>query len=133
MQTVKVLVVEDNLINQKVIASMLNMFHTEVEMASSGEEGLKYSAQNSYDLILMDFQLPNLNGAETTKLFRQQESDSKKDKTIVLALTAEVFKENEVKCLESGMDGFLTKPIRMQTLVDSLRKYGIHLDRKSKT
>jgi CheY-like chemotaxis protein len=127
MASIKIMVVEDNPINQKVILTMLKMFKTEVIIANSGEEGLAIFNNHVFDLVLMDFQLPNMNGIETTMMLRKYEAEHSQKKTLIIALTAEVFKDNEINCLSAGMDGFLTKPIRIQTLNNSLRQFGIQL------
>ena len=122
-----ILIVEDNIINQKVLAAMLGGFDLKLIFTGSGEEAIQVFKAENIDLILMDVQLPAMSGVETAVEIRQLENKLNKKKCIILALTAEVFKINEDNCLKAGMDSFLTKPIKLQTLMNELSRFGISL------
>ena len=122
-----ILIVEDNIINQKVLAAMLGGFDLKLIFTGSGEEAIQVFKAENIDLILMDVQLPAMSGVETAVEIRQLENKLNKKKCIILALTAEVFQINEDNCLKAGMDSFLTKPIKLQTLMNELSRFGISL------
>ncbi len=106
----QILVIEDNAINQKVVARMLQKRGHKVEFAASGEEGLKVLAQRVFDLILMDMQLPGLDGFQVTARIRSDESGTCRHIPIV-ALTANALSGDREQCLAAGMDGYVSKPI----------------------
>ncbi len=116
----KVLVVEDNEINQEVISMMLAKKKVTVEIASNGQEGVeKYLANpDQYNLIFMDIQMPILSGYEATKLIRQKDKDIP-----IVALTAAAMVEDKQKAQEVGMDDHLSKPIDTTKLYEMLSKY----------
>ena len=130
MSYLNLLIVEDNLINQKVIAAMLGAFEFNLIFAASGEEALIEFEKQKIDLILMDYQLPKMSGIDTTIEIRKIENAKMLNKTIIVALTAEVFKETEVNCIKAGMDAFLTKPLNLQTLIQSLTGLGFNLKKR---
>ncbi len=109
-----ILVAEDNLINQKLIKKILVNLGHEVEIANDGEIALKKVTENEYDIILMDLQMPNINGLEACEAIRKA---GFKDLPII-ALTANVYESDQEKCFEAGMNDFLGKPIK----VDDLRR-----------
>jgi PAS domain S-box-containing protein len=104
----RVLLVEDNLVNRKVALSMLKKLVLEVEMAVDGREAVERCAQQGgYDLILMDCQMPVMDGYAATRAIREQESGRH---TPIIALTANAMKSDRQKCLDAGMDEYLAKP-----------------------
>lgn len=105
----KILVVEDYFINKEMMQDMLEALGCEVDTAEDGETALSKWSKNDYDLILMDIQMPIKDGYEVTREIRKQE-DGKKH-TIILALTANALVGDKEKCLEAGMDDYLSKPI----------------------
>lgn len=112
----KVLVVEDNQVNQVVISTMLRKLGYKVEIANDGAEAYKRLQEGkSYTLILMDCQMPVMNGYDATKAIRALESGSGVHVPIV-ALTANAFRETKEMCFECGMDDFATKPIKFDAL-----------------
>lgn len=125
---VKILIVEDNEMNQDVIKDMLNLIGLKAQIASCGEEAVKLFSDGNFDIILMDCQLPGLDGFETTKRIRALEKEKNKSNNnirqcIIVALTANVLKETNDRCITSGMDGYLTKPIRLNTITATLNQY----------
>lgn len=121
----RILVAEDNPTNQFVIVNMLQQLGFEYEVAKDGREAFeKFKHQkDSYDLILMDCQMPEMNGYEATREIRhvEKESDSIK-KTPIVALTANAFRETKEECFSCGMDDFATKPIKFAVLKEIIEK-----------
>ncbi len=118
----RVLVAEDNVINQKIIAKLLDNFGVHAEMAANGAEALNMLAQAPYDLVLMDCQMPEMDGLTATKVLRDRERNGlhTAQHQIVVALTANAMSGDRQQCLDAGMDDFLTKPIRREALADCL-------------
>ncbi|MGC1196730.1 MAG: response regulator, partial [Geitlerinemataceae cyanobacterium] len=114
----QVLLVEDTPVNRKVILNQLKLLGIEADWASNGEEALDKLDGQTYDIILMDCLMPVLDGYETTKALRLQEGESRH--TIVIALTANAMKGEREKCLEVGMDDYISKPVAMEQLAARL-------------
>ena len=114
----KVLVVEDVETNQILIEMMLSKMGLEVTIAEDGNQALQKVLSQSFDLILMDMQMPHMNGYEATRVLRRQGY-----KTPIVALTADAMKGDDQKCMEAGCDGYLTKPIDRRELPRMLAKY----------
>jgi signal transduction histidine kinase/CheY-like chemotaxis protein len=124
-----VLVVEDNLINQEVMRAILNDLNIEVKVANDGLEALDILADPeamTFDLILMDCQMPNLDGYETTRRIRAGEAGNMFRKIPIAALTANTMNSDREKCFAAGMNEYLSKPIDHQALRLMLKKYLPH-------
>ena len=124
-----VLVVEDNLINQEVMRAILNDLNIEVKVANDGLEALNILADPeamTFDLILMDCQMPNLDGYETTRRIRAGEAGNMFRKIPIAALTANTMNSDREKCFAAGMNEYLSKPIDHQALRLMLKKYLPH-------
>lgn len=126
----RILLAEDNIINQKVVVRILEKYGYTVEVANNGGEVIQALEKNHYDLILMDIQMPKMTGFEATKAIRKKEKTTKKHIPII-AMTAHAMRGDREKCLEIGMDDYIPKPIKPDELekkVDSMlskhRKYG---------
>ncbi len=117
-----VLLAEDNTVNQRLAARLLEKRGHRVTIANNGQEALNLLERASYDLVLMDVQMPLVDGLEATKLIRDRERDTGAHQPIV-ALTAHAVKGDEERCREAGMDGYLAKPIRPQELDAILDTY----------
>jgi len=111
----RILVAEDVLMNQKLALGLLTRWGHEAQVANNGREVLEKLDANSYDLILMDVSMPELDGLEATREIRRREQDSGRRLPIV-AMTAHAFVSDREECLAAGMDGFVTKPIRRHEL-----------------
>jgi CheY-like chemotaxis protein len=106
-----ILVAEDNKVNQKLITRLLEKDGHKIQIANNGKEVLACYQKNSYDVILMDIQMPEMDGFETTINIR------KKDKKIpIIALTAHAMKGDRERCLNVGMNGYVSKPIKTEEL-----------------
>ena len=114
-KSLKILLAEDNLVNQKLAVKLLEKQGWRVKVANNGKETVKLVERNGFDLVLMDVQMPEMDGLEATKLIREREKETRKHIPII-ALTANAFEEDRRKCLEVGMDDYTSKPIRIQEL-----------------
>ena len=114
---VKIILAEDNPVNQKVGLMMLNRCGFSATAASNGIEVIELLKQSSWDLILMDIQMPRMGGIRTTKIIRDPESDVPCKDIPIIAMTASSTPEDEKLCLDSGMDAYLTKPIACKKLI----------------
>ena len=118
-----ILLVEDNELNSEIAVEILNAYGFKVDTAENGAEAVekvKNSTRGNYDLVLMDVQMPVMNGYEATKRIRALDDPALAGITI-LAMTANAFDEDRKKALEYGMDGFLSKPIVIEELIGTLR------------
>jgi CheY-like chemotaxis protein len=123
-ETLKVLVVEDNLTNQKVIVCQLQSLGYAVEVASDGQTALDVLAVTAYPIILMDCRLPKVDGYMTTRLIRQQEQHrGATNPAIIIALTANDDSQAQQEAMAAGMNDFLTKPLRRETLAVTLEHW----------
>ncbi len=120
---VKVLLVEDNAINQRVAVGLLDLARCEVDVAANGKEAIDKIESNCYNLILMDCQMPVMDGYTATRKIRNMELSGKIKRTPIIALTASVLQEDKDKCIEAGMDDHLPKPIRKRSLEYLLDKW----------
>ena len=121
-QPLRILLAEDNMINQRVALRMLAKLGLRGDVACNGYEVLQALERQSYDVVLMDVQMPGMDGLETTKAIRQRWSDGPK----IIAMTAAAFKSDREMCLEVGMDDYIRKPVRIEELAKALR---LHQDR----
>ena len=111
----RVLLVEDNPANQKLATYILQDRGHVVEIAGDGQEALCLTEQNRYDVILMDVQMPGMNGLEATAAIRTRENSG--SRVPIIAMTAHAMKGDRDRCLAAGMDGYLSKPIQAQELI----------------
>ncbi len=119
---VKILLVEDNVVNQELCMEMFSSLGCSTTIATSGEEALDILLHESFDIIFMDCQMPGLDGYETTRIFRGRE-EGKGTRTPVVALTAYAMAEDRDKCLAAGMDDYLSKPFKLEQLRQMLIKW----------
>ncbi len=116
LKKISVLVAEDNAINQQLMGYLLAQIGCVFEMAGDGREAVVKLSKKNYDIILMDIQMPVMDGIDATKVIRRD----LRLKTPVIALTARIFKEDEEKCMEAGMDDYLIKPIDREKLKEKI-------------
>lgn len=118
-----ILVVEDNPVNQMVIDELLHeLGHTTV-LAENGEQALARVDEEDIDLVLMDCQMPIMDGFEATRRLRQLEKDEKLPRTPIIAVTSNAIKGDRERCLEAGMDDYVSKPINTVKLAESISRY----------
>jgi signal transduction histidine kinase/CheY-like chemotaxis protein len=119
-QLARILVVEDNLVNQQVVAGLLGKRGYQAVTVNDGREALAALAASDFDLVLMDVQMPVLDGLETTRLIRQ---DERWRALPVIGVTAHAMAGDRERCIEAGMTDYLPKPVRPFTLLETIRKY----------
>ncbi len=118
----KLLLAEDNLVNQKVATKLLERFHHQVTVANNGREAVYFAKRDTFDLILMDVQMPVLDGLSAAREIRQWQTKRGLAHVPIVALTAHALSGDRERCLEAGMNDYLTKPIRGQELLDCLER-----------
>jgi len=121
-QTVKVLVAEDNLVNQMVIKAMLQKLGCEAEIASNGEEAVERYRNGEFDVILMDVSMPVMDGAEATAEIRRLQAETG-DATPIIGVTAHAMREDRKRCMDAGMDDYLPKPVKEEPLRDAIERW----------
>ncbi|MEH2313030.1 MAG: ATP-binding protein [Nostoc sp.] len=121
----RILLTEDNLVNQKIALKQLKSLGYSADVAGNGKEALQLLEKIPYDLILMDCQMPVLDGLETTKeIHRWQESSfASGRRPVVIAMTANAMKEDKQMCLDAGMDDYLSKPVMKENLAATLEHW----------
>ena len=125
--SLRVLIAEDNPINRKVLRSMLQSLNLAVDSVNDGPSVLAALKDHSYDLILMDCQMPGMDGDKVTRIIREGRT-SRAGQPVVVAVTADVSAGHREECLHAGMDDFLAKPIRLDTLKAGLRRWAYMSD-----
>jgi two-component system sensor histidine kinase/response regulator len=116
-----VLVAEDNEVNQRVAARILERLGCRVEVADDGQEALEACQRTRYDMVLMDVQMPGLDGFEVTRRIREGEQEGRR--TPIVAMTASAMKGDRERCLEGGMDDYLAKPVTPEAVGAVLRRW----------
>ncbi len=119
----RVLLVDDSLENRRLMRLLLRSFPLELHEAGNGQEAVDLCAEQSYDLIFMDIQMPVMDGYTATRIIRRDEEHSGRKRTAIIALTAHAYESDIQKCLEAGCDGHIAKPFKKRTLLDCLEHY----------
>ena len=117
----RILVVEDNIINQKVAAGILKKFGFESTVVNNGQEAVDILQQEDFDLVFMDCNMPVLDGFEATETVRRNEAD--KGHTTIIAMTANAMQGDRERCMDVGMDDYVTKPIKKDALGELLQRW----------
>jgi CheY-like chemotaxis protein len=115
----RVLVAEDNAVNQRVLVRLLEKQGHDVEVALNGKQALEMTLRRHFDLVLMDVQMPEMDGLETTRQIRALEAESGR-RLPILILTANAMSGDKEKCLDAGADGYLAKPVSLKMLVQAI-------------
>jgi len=118
----RVLLAEDNGVNQKVASTILKKIGVRVDVVENGAESVRAAAERRYDLILMDCQMPEMDGFEATRAIRAREAETGV-RVPIIALTAHAMQGDRERCLESGMDDYLTKPLQRDALLAALKRW----------
>ncbi|AWB68703.1 hypothetical protein C2869_20905 [Saccharobesus litoralis] len=127
-QNLRLLLVEDNFVNQSVVQAMLQNLELDCDTVENGVEAIKAIEHNSYTLILMDCQMPEMDGYEATQAIRLGKAGDANKNVIIIALTANAMKGDKEKCLNAGMNDYLTKPLNAKDLQDKLTLWANKLD-----
>jgi len=117
----RVLVVDDNIVNQKMAVKMLEKLGCTIEVANNGLEAVERVEKSTYDLVLMDCQMPEMDGYEATVKIRLHENSSKH--TLIIAMTAYAMQGDRERCLKAGMDDYIAKPIKKENLFKMMEKW----------
>jgi CheY-like chemotaxis protein len=116
----RLLLAEDNAVNQKLALHLLKRMGYRADVAANGLEVLEALRRQTYDAVLMDVQMPEMDGLEATRLIRQElEKDAQPR---IVAMTAGAMKEDREECLAAGMDDYISKPVQVEELIGALRK-----------
>jgi len=119
LRGIRILVAEDNLTNQEIALAVLEGAGIVVEIANNGKKAVEVLQKSRFDVVLMDIQMPEMDGYEATKMIRK---DSRFKSLPIIAMTAHAMKGDEEKCLEAGMDGYVSKPINQDRLFHTIWK-----------
>jgi signal transduction histidine kinase/CheY-like chemotaxis protein len=131
LQSLRILVAEDNPINRKLLDRMLQSLGFDVDTVDDGPSVLKALAKSPYDLILMDCQMPGMDGDEVTRVIREGKHGVG-GQPCVVAITADVSANHREKCMQAGMDDFLAKPVRLDILKAGLRRWSFMADSRQR-
>jgi two-component system sensor histidine kinase/response regulator len=124
----RILVVEDNVINQKVAAGQLRLLGYDPDIVASGAAAIEFMRRHRYDLILLDCQMPEMDGYEVASAIRRMENNTRR--VPIVAMTAHAAQGERDRCIASGMDDFMTKPVSMQRLGEVLSRWLGHRERE---
>jgi CheY-like chemotaxis protein len=116
----RILVAEDNLVNQKLALKVLDKLGYQPAIVANGQEVLDITGDGAFDLIFMDVQMPEMDGLEATRMLRL----CLQDQPVIIAMTANVMQGDRDDCLQAGMDDYISKPLDLEELVRLLRKWG---------
>lgn len=116
-----ILLVEDNTINQKIVVLSLKKFISNIDVANNGKEALDKFGTSKYDIILMDVQMPVIDGFLATKKIREIEATTNSH-TPIIAITANALHGDREKCLDAGMDDYISKPFHVEVLIDKIKQ-----------
>jgi CheY-like chemotaxis protein/HPt (histidine-containing phosphotransfer) domain-containing protein len=119
----RVLVAEDNVTNRQVAVGILRRLGLHADAAANGEEAIRALESLPYDLVLMDVQMPELDGLEATRRIRDVGSRAQNRNVPIIAMTAHAMQGDKEKCLEAGMNGYLAKPIEIPALLEALERW----------
>jgi CheY-like chemotaxis protein len=121
-RNLRILVAEDNLVNQKLATRLLEKAGHMVVVAANGRRALDALASENFDLVLMDVQMPEMDGLDAAAAIREQEQRTREHQPII-AMTAHAMKGDRERCLAAGMDGYVTKPIRPEDLWQAIEQF----------
>jgi len=118
----KILVAEDQVINRKIVHQLLEKSGYEVDLAENGKQAFDMAKSKTYNVVLMDVQMPEMDGYDATRLIRKFENDKNRH-TPIVAMTAHAMKGDKEKCLAAGMDDYISKPVNPKELFEAIERY----------
>ena len=121
MKGKRILVVEDNPVNRKLCTLQLTRMGCETDYAETGREAVQKCLDGKFDVVLMDMQLPDLDGCSAAREIRERKKDDPNLR--IIALTANAMPEDRQKCLDAGMNDYMSKPFKAETLASTLKKW----------
>ncbi len=119
----RVLLVEDNSMNQRVASGILKRYGCMVDIAENGSQAVDIFQEKTYSIIFMDVYMPVMDGLEAAKRIRKQESENRNSRIPIIAMTALAMEGDRERCIEAGMDGYISKPIRSKAVMDIMLKF----------
>jgi len=122
----RILIAEDNPVNQKIATKILTKLGYQPSVAQNGKEALEMVSNGQYDMILMDVQMPEMNGLEATRMIRT----CLEIQPIIIAMTANVMQGDRDACMQAGMDDYISKPIDLKELLSQLEKWSLVIRNK---
>jgi len=125
----RILLAEDNLINQKIAVKILGKQGYEPAIASNGKEAVEMWSRGQYNMILMDVQMPEMDGLDATRLIRSRPNDQ----PVIIAMTANVLQGDRDACIQAGMDDYISKPVNPEELYRQLEKWSMIIEQRRKT
>ncbi len=117
----RILIIEDNIVGQKIVVRMLEKSGHLCDVVNNGVEALGALERSSYDIVLMGYHLPEMDGCESARQICEKEQDGKH--TPIIAMTSNATSEDNKRCLEAGMDDFISRPFSKQQLINTLVRY----------
>lgn len=126
MEGITLLLVEDNILNQKLIFLTLSKYGFNIDVANNGQEALEKLNNKSYDIILMDLMMPVMDGLEATRNIRAREKD-RGETNIIIGLTANTYDADRDKCLSEGMDEYMAKPFDIDRFHEIIKSFGFEM------
>ena len=124
-QNIRVLLVEDNRVNQMVTQKVLTKNGFQVDIVNNGKEAITILQKKIYNLVLMDILMPEMGGYEATKLIRSSETSVLNPNIPIIALTASALAEDKAKCLSAGMNDYIAKPVNPQEMIDKVKQWSL--------
>jgi CheY-like chemotaxis protein/anti-sigma regulatory factor (Ser/Thr protein kinase) len=121
--SIRVLLAEDNIVNRKVALGFLKKLGIDAMAVGDGFQAIEVLQENDFDIVLMDIQMPKMNGYEATRLIRNADSESRMAAVPIIALTAHAMEGDRERCIEAGMNDYLSKPIDIDALKAVLQKW----------
>lgn len=126
MEGITLLLVEDNVLNQKLIFLTLSKYGFNIDVANNGQEALDKLDSKTYDIILMDLMMPVMDGLEATRNIRKREQENG-NKNIIIGLTANTYDADRDKCLNEGMDEYMPKPFDIEKFQEIISNFGFEM------
>src|SRR6056297_1983951 len=128
-----ILLAEDDLISRRLIRILIEKLGHKVNVVENGKKAFDAFKRDRYDIILMDIQMPIMDGLECTRKIREHEKPNTQEKVTIIAVTAHAMIGDKEKCLTAGMDDYITKPIDEKSLLNKINKFSINQSSDKKT